>query len=193
MEILETKKMESKYNIHPLFKKRWSPRAFSEKKINGEDLSEIFEAASWAASAINEQPWQYVHASRDTPGFNSLWECLAPGNQPWTKQASELFVALQRNTFEANGAANPWAAHDVGMANAQLLLQAAIKDIYGHLMAGFDSDKLKKLLNLSDDVTPVCVGALGYLGKAELLEEPFRSRETAPRTRKSLDEFVTKL
>lgn len=183
----------TKYEIHPLLEKRWSPRAFSAEPVIEEDINEIFTGASWAASANNEQPWQYVYAMRGTSGFEKLWECLATGNKPWTKQAAVLFVALQRNTFVKNGKTNRWAMHDVGMANAQLLLQATSKDIYGHLMAGFDAEKVESALDLNEDVTPVCMGALGYLGDADSLEEPFRSREKAPRTRKSLEEFVRKL
>lgn len=184
---------KTKYTIHPLLEKRWSPRAFTTEPVKEEDVNEIFTGASWAASAMNEQPWQYVYALRDTPGFDTLWECLMPGNQPWTKNAAVLLVALQRNTYEKNGKPNKLAMHDVGMANAQLLLQATAKDIYGHLMAGFDAEKVKKELDLGEEVTPVCMGALGCLGDADDLEEPYKSRESAPRTRKPLEEFVTKL
>ena len=183
----------TKYQIHPLLEKRWSPRAFSTAPVPEEEVNEIFTAASWAASAMNEQPWRYVYALRGTEGFDSLWNCLADGNKPWTKQAAVLFVAIKVDTFLENGKPNNWAMHDVGMANAQLLLQATSKDIYGHLMAGFSSDKVKELLQLEENHTPVCMGALGYLGDADSLDEPYQSREKAPRTRKSLDEFVTKL
>ena len=185
--------LETKYNIHPLLEKRWSPRAFSPKPVTEEGVNEIFSGASWAPSAMNEQPWQYVYALRGTSGFDTLWDCLATGNQPWTKNAAVLFVALQRNTYEKNGRLNKLAMHDVGMANAQLLLQAGAKDIYGHLMGGFENDKVIEVLNLDENVSPVCMGALGYLGNADSLEEPYRSREKAPRTRKSLEEFVRRL
>ena len=183
----------TKYKIHPLLEKRWSPRAFSPEPIAEEDVNEIFTAASWAASAMNEQPWQYVYAMRGTPGFDDLWDCLATGNKPWTKHAAVLFVAIKVDTFSDTGKPNKWAMHDVGMANAQLLLQATSKDIYGHLMAGFGSDQVKELLQLDDNLTPVCMGALGYLGEADELDEPYRSREKAPRTRKDLEEFVRKI
>ncbi|QIA09030.1 nitroreductase family protein [Draconibacterium halophilum] len=183
----------SKYKIHPLLEKRWSPRAFSDKPVTEEDVNKIFTGASWAASARNEQPWKYVYGLKGTPGFDRLWECLLPGNQPWTKNAAVLFVALQRHTFESNGKTNKKAMHDVGLANAQLLLQAVSVDIYGHLMAGYDAGKAKETLRLNEDMSPVCMGALGYLGDANDLEEPFKSREREPRTRKPLEEFVTKL
>lgn len=183
----------TKYKIYPLLEKRWSPRAFSEKPVLENDVNVIFTGASWAASARNEQPWQYVYALKGTSGFDKLWNCLLPGNQPWAKNAAVLFVSLQRHAFESNGKPNKKAMHDVGLANAQLLLQAVSMDIYGHLMGGYDADKVKETLGLSDDVSPVCMGALGYLGDATDLDEPYKSREKAPRTRKTLDDFVTKL
>lgn len=187
------KEIQTKFELHPLLKKRWSPRSFSEKLIADELIDELFEAASVAASANNEQPWKYVYAVRGSEGFETLWNCLLPGNQPWTKHAAVLLVALQRNTFQRNGKANPWAMHDVGMANANLLHQAVHRDIYGHLMAGFDADKVRQSLNLSADETPVCMGALGYLDRVEKLEEPYKSRETAERTRNAVEHFVLRL
>ena len=187
------KEIRTKFELHPLLKKRWSPRSFSKKLIANELIEELFEAASVAASANNEQPWKYVHAVRESEGFETLWNCLLPGNQPWTKHAAVLIVALQRNTFRGKEKPNPWAMHDVGMANANLLLQAAHRDIYGHLMAGFDPEKIRQSLNLPDDETPVCMGALGYLDTAEKLDEPYRSRETADRTRNAVDSFVVRL
>ncbi len=194
MEIQELEiRTKSQYNISPLIQKRWSPRAFSGEAISQEIIDEIFHAASWAASAMNEQPWQYIYGTKGTKGFDKLWDCLNPGNQPWTKHAGLIFVALKRNTFEANGKPNPWGTHDVGMANAQLLLQAASRDIYGHLMAGFDDEKIKRELNLSDNLSPVCMGVLGHIGNPELLDEPYRSRELITRTRKPLNEVAAKL
>ncbi len=193
MEILEIKKPKNRHDIHPLIQKRWSPRAFSGEEISREVISEIFEAASWAASAMNEQPWQYIYATKGSEGYKKLWDLLSPGNQPWTKQAPVIFVALQRNTFAVNGSPNPWASHDVGMANAHLLLQAASKNVYGHLMAGFDGEKLKEEFNLLEDISPVCMGVLGYLGNPDSLYEPYKTRELENRTRKSLSEIVTEL
>lgn len=193
MNILEIKEPAVDHEIHPLLQKRWSPRAFSSDAIDEEDLNRIFTAASWAASASNEQPWQYVYATKDTPGFDKLWNCLNDGNKPWTATTPVIFVALYRKTKKRNGRENKWALHDLGMANAQLLLQATSLDIYGHLMAGFDAGKVRDTLNLSEDLVPGCMGVLGYLGDPEKLEEPNKSREKAERERNSLNEFVQKL
>lgn len=193
MNTIDIKAAKTQAAVHPLIKKRWSPLSFSDQAIPDEKMQELFEAARWAASAYNEQPWEYVYAHKGTPGFDDLWNCLMGGNQPWTKKAAVLVVAIARNTFSMNGKPNNWAMHDLGMANAQLLLQAAENDIYGHLMAGFEPDKVNDLLQLSENQQPVCMGALGYLGDPEELEEAYKSRELAPRSRKEVSEFITAL
>lgn len=188
-----TKAPVTTYDLHPLIGKRWSPRAFSGESISDEQVHELLEAARWAASSNNEQPWEYVYALKGTKGFEDLWETLLPGNQPWSGNAAVLIAAIARNTFSRNGKPNLWATHDLGMANAQLILQAAHRDIYGHMMGGFDKGKLSELLNLDDDRAPVAMIALGYKAEPETLEEPFRSRELAPRVRKPLEEIVRKI
>ena len=196
MEVVNTPNIKAPtvaHDIHPLIQKRWSPRSFADEQIPTEQLNELFEAARWSASANNEQPWQYVYAHRGTPAFEQLWNCLKPGNQSWTKQAAVLIVSIERKTFAKNGNPNPWSTHDVGMANAQLMLQAAHRDIYGHMMAGFDAAKAAETLELSAEQRPVCMIALGYLGEAEQLEEPYKSRELSPRTRQSITEFTRAL
>jgi nitroreductase len=181
------------YPVIDLIRKRWSARSFSDKNISENDLKTILEAASWAPSANNEQPWQYFYSFQGNDGFQKLWECLLPGNQPWTKKASVLIAAVARKTYAANQKDNPVAIHDLGMANAQLFLQALSMNIYGHPMAGFDKGKLSSLLKLNDQQEAVCMIALGYLDDPEKLEEPFKTRELSPRQRKPLEEFATKL
>ena len=193
MTTIEIKSPETSFDLAPLIRKRWSPRSFAEQAISKTQVEELLEAARWAASANNEQPWRYTYALKGTPGFEQLWNCLLPGNQPWTKDAAVLLVAMKRNTFARTGKANPWAAHDLGLANAQLLLQAAHRDIYGHMMAGFDKEKVNTLLNLDETVTPVCMMALGYLGEADQLDEPYKTRELTPRNRLSIDKFTQQL
>ncbi|MEL6865291.1 MAG: nitroreductase family protein [Bacteroidota bacterium] len=193
MKSIEIKKPSVQTAIHPLIQKRWSPLSFANQSIAEAQMEELFEAASWAASAYNEQPWQYVYAHRGTEGFEQLWSCLNEGNQPWTKAASVLFAAIQSNTFSKTGKPNHWASHDLGMANAQLLLQAVHRDIYGHLMAGFDPQKLSQLLNLEEGYRPVCMGALGYLGDAEAMTGTYKTREQSPRSRKPVSTFTKRL
>ena len=190
---VETKQVDTTHDIHPLLKKRWSPRAFADQDIPEEILNELFEAARWAASSMNEQPWQYVYARKGTQSFDELIQRVMPGNQVWAKEAPVILVALKRTTFERNGKPNPGANHDLGMANAQLVLQAAHRDIYVHMMGGFFRDQMNEYLQLEENVESAVVMALGYMGEVDQLEEPYKSRETAPRTRKPISEFVKAL
>lgn len=183
----------TEFPILEIIKNRWSARAFSDKTISEEQLNTLFEAASWAASANNEQPWEYVYAQKSSEGFDKIWNCLAGGNQPWAKNADTLVVAMARKTYQANGKDNAWAQHDLGMANAHLFLQAISMEIYCHPMAGFDKDKIIDTLQLDNHQEPICVIALGFLADAETLEEPFRGRELTARKRKALTDFTTKL
>ncbi|MEO0585475.1 MAG: nitroreductase family protein [Bacteroidota bacterium] len=187
------KQADTAHDIHPLLKKRWSPRAFADRDIPQEILNELFEAARWAASSMNEQPWQYVYARKGTQAFDEIIQRVMPGNQVWAKEAPVILVALKRSTFERNGKPNPGANHDLGMANAQLVLQAAHRDIYVHMMGGFFRDQMNDYLQLEENVGSAVVMALGYMGEVDQLEEPYKSRETTPRTRKPISAFVKAL
>lgn len=176
--------------LHPLLENRWSPRAFDGHPLTSEDLESVLHAARWAASSMNEQPWFYYYSLAGTEGFDQLFDCLLPGNQPWCKKAGALLVATSYQFFSKNGKPNVTADHDLGLANAQLVLQALHRDIYSHFIGGFNREKTAELLNLSEGTHPVCMIALGRLGSLENLEEPFRSRETSARTRKPLAEVA---
>jgi nitroreductase len=190
IEITEIKAAHTHYEVASFITERFSPRAFSEKNISETLMNTLFEAASWAASANNEQPWAYYFAHKNTEGFDKIADCLMPGNQVWAKHAAALVVTVAKKTFERNGNNNVAAEHDLGMANATLLLQARALDVFAHPMGGFDKIKAAEMLGLEENSVPICVLALGYLGNAEQLEEPFKSRELTPRSRKPLDEFV---
>lgn len=176
-----------------VIKNRWSPRAFSSEVISETQLNTLFEAASWAASAMNEQPWQYLYAQRGSEMFQNIWDSLAGGNQIWAKNAATFVIAVAKTTLESNGEKNNWAEHDLGMANAHLLLQATELGFYGHQMAGFDKSALIDLLELPENQNPICVIALGYLADADTLAEPFKTRELTERKRKEIKDFVKKL
>jgi nitroreductase len=180
---------KTKYPVMDIIKNRWSPRSFSAEEITPEDINTILEAGSWAFSAINEQPWRYVVARRGTHLFNSFFNLLLAGNQPWNKNAAALVISISKKTF-ANATINSSALHDVGAANMLLTLQANSMGIYTHVMGGFDKQKAIELLHLSDEMEPVVMIALGYPDHADKLEEPFKSREILPRTRKPLDEII---
>jgi len=187
------KEAVTQFPVLDLIKKRWSARSYSPKAISSEDVKTILEAASWAASANNEQPWEYIYAHKGTAGFDTIWNCLMAGNQPWNKNAAVLIVALARKTVAATGNPNTYAEHDLGMANAHLLLQASAMGIYSHPMAGIDKAKLIESLKLTENQQPVCVISLGYLDDAEKLEEPFKTRELTARSRKPVSEFAKEI
>ncbi len=180
---------QTQFPVIDLIKNRWSARSFNSDILSQEKINTILEAASWAASANNEQPWQYYYAVRESQSFTNLWNCLNEGNQAWTKNASILIVACVRKTFEKNGKDNGSALHDLGMANASLLLQATSMNVYGHIMGGFDKSKATSVLNLNENIVPVNMLALGYLDEADKLEEPYLTRELTTRNRKKLEEF----
>lgn len=186
------KEAKTTYPVNELIKKRWSARSFAEKEISQDELNTIFEASSWAFSAMNYQPWKYIYVHKsDADNFQKFVDCLAGGNQPWAKNASVLIVSLAKKNYD-DGTPNKAAFHDVGASNATLILQAASMDIYGHLMGGFDKNKAVALTQIdSDEYEPVVFIALGYLDTPEKLDEPFKSREKTKRTRKNITEFAT--
>ncbi len=172
-----------------LIKDRWSARSFASKDISQKDLETILEAGSWAFSANNAQPWNFTYAFRKDASFEKLFNCLMPGNQPWVKNAAVLIAVIANKKLD-NGAENKAAKHDVGAANATLMLQALTMGIYGHVMGGFDTAKAIEVLNINTEVQePIVFIALGYLDAPEKLEEPFKTRELTARTRKSLSEI----
>ncbi|WP_276482798.1 nitroreductase family protein [Paraflavitalea pollutisoli] len=187
------KTANTQFPVLDLIKKRWSPRSFSDKAIAEKDLLTILEAGSWAPSANNTQPWRHVYAFRGTEGFDKLWSTLAPGNQPWTRQAAVLVVSIGIKELPDTNQKNHYYLHDAGMFNSFMLLQAHSMGISGHLMAGFDKAKLAELLGLPATDETVSVIALGYPDAADKLQEPYKTREITPRTRKALEEFTYQL
>jgi len=173
-------------------KKRWSPRAFDiSKSITKDDMNTLLEAASWAPSAMNEQPWKYIVALKeDTQKFNAIASCLMDANAIWAKNASALVVSFAKLSYTATGKSNSAALHDTGMANQNMLLQAASMDIYTHVMGGFDKEKTKEVFKTDPDLQPVVIIALGFLGNPDDLPEALKVRELAARSRKNISEIV---
>jgi nitroreductase len=177
--------------IHELLKRRWSPLAFSGRRVEPEKLQSLFEAARWAPSCFNEQPWNFVVCTKDSPeDHERLVSCLSEGNQPWARTAPVLMISVARRTFARNGNPNRHALHDVGLAIENLIFQAMALDLFVHQMAGFDVTKARALFGIPDDHEPVAAIALGYPGDPEQLSPPLRERQMAPRQRKPLDQFV---
>ena len=185
------KPADTQYPIHDLLKKRWSPRAFSGRPVEPGTLRSLLEAARWAPSSNNAQPWSFLVATKeDQAAHGRLVSCLMEGNVPWAQRAPVLMVSVARLSFEDDGKPNRHAFHDVGQAVANLTLQATALGLFVHQMAGFYPDKVRELYGIPKEFEPVAAIALGYPGDPESLPEKFRSRELAPRTRKPLSEFV---
>ncbi len=193
MKSIAAKTPSTQFSVHPLITKRWSARSFSDRAIEEADLMSLFEAAGWAASSMNEQPWKYLYAYSDDPAFDIFWNCLMDGNKPWARNASVLVLSLARKSFRKNQEHNRHAMYDTGAANTNLLLQAAELDIYGHQMGGFHMEKTIADFGVSEEWEPAVFIALGYLDDPENLDEPFKSRELTPRSRMATDEFTERI
>lgn len=182
---------ETQYQIDNLLKHRWSPLAFSQQTVEPEKLGSLLEAARWAASSYNEQPWSFIVATKEHPQeFERLLSCLAEGNQIWAKNAAVLMITVAKLHFEKNGTENRHAFHDVGQAASNLAVQATALGLYIHQMAGFDASKARELYGIPAGYEPVAAIALGYGAEAETLPENLQQRELAPRTRKPVASFT---
>jgi nitroreductase len=170
--------------------KRWSPRAYSDKPVSPESLKEVFEAARWAASSFNEQPWRFLVGHRGDETYKKIFDSLVEFNQSWAKSAPVLILSVAKKTFTGNGSPNQFAQHDTGAATAYLALQATALGFHTHSMAGFDHDKALKSFNIPADYEAGSVTALGYLGDPNALPDQMRQTETSPRQRKPLNEIV---
>jgi nitroreductase len=177
--------------LNELVRERWSPRAFADRLVAPEILRGLFEAARWAPSSNNEQPWAYIVATKDDPAnFEKLLSVLVEFNVSWAKNAPVLVLSVAHLKAQKDGSPNRHALHDVGSASAQLTFQANSHGLYVHQMAGFDVDKARQVFAIPPDWEPVAAMAIGYLGDPESLPQRLRDRELAPRTRKPLSEFV---
>ena len=177
--------------VHELIRRRWSPRAFADRPVDPPALRSLLQAAQWAPSSYNEQPWAFVVATRDAPeSYERLMGCLVPYNQNWAKSAPVLAVSVAKAAFDRNGKPNLHAFHDVGLAVAQLTLQATAEGLAVHQMAGFDADRARRALEIPDGWDPVAAIALGHPADPETLPPDVRDKELAERERKPLSEFV---
>ena len=179
------------YPIHELLQKRWSPRAFADKPVEPDKLKRLLEAARWAPSSFNGQPWAFIIGTKDQPAeYAKVLSCLVEFNQSWAKAAPVLMINAARLNFEHNNEPNRHAFHDVGQAIADLTLQATAEGLYVHQMAGILPDVAKKTLAIPDGWEAVTGVAIGYLGDPAALPEKLREREATPSPRKPLAQFA---
>jgi nitroreductase len=176
--------------ILEVIQKRRSRRAYADKMVEPEKIRSLFEAARWAPSSLNEQPWFYIYATKNQELWNRIFDSLKEGNKIWARHAPLLILSLARKNFIRFDSPNPSAKYDVGAANAFLSLQAAHLGLNVHQMAGFDPEVIIKNLRIPDHYEPVIAMAIGYPGDVENLPENLKAREFAPRERYVEHEFV---
>ena len=179
------------FPVNDLIRDRWSPRSFADKLVEPAVLASLFEAARWAPSCSNEQPWAYLVATRDdSENFAKMLSVLVEFNAGWAKEAPVLVLAIAGLKFHANGKPNRNAFYDVGAATALLSVEATARGLGVHQMAGFDPAKAKTVFEIPVDWEAIATLTIGYPGDLESLPQGLRDREVAPRTRKPLAEFV---
>ncbi len=179
------------HEIHPLIAQRWSPRAFDGKLVEPEKLAQLFEAARWASSCFNDQPWVFIVATKDdTANYQKMLDCIVPFNISWAQAAPVLGLVVAQKNFKHNGKPNAWGEYDAGQAAATLVLQATALDLVAHQMGGFDADKAIATFNIPETARPVAAIAIGYAGETSNLPTDLQERENAPRDRHSLSSFV---
>lgn len=177
--------------IHELIANRWSPYAFSDRSVSDADLCSLFEAARWAASSYNEQPWTYILATKqNSEEFERLLSCLVEGNQGWARAAPVLAIGCTSLNFARNGQPNAAALHDLGLASANLTLEATARGLFVHQMIGILPDKARELYSVPVGVQPLTGLAIGYAADPSTLPENLRQRDLTPRGRKLVSEFV---
>jgi nitroreductase len=184
------KPAETRFPIHEILRRRWSPRAFSDRPVKPEVLGSLLEAARWAPSSGNSQPWHYLIASKQEPEeFDRMLHCLTDGNIAWCKDVPVLMISVANLRWD-NGEPNRHAFHDVGQAAAQLTVEAISRGLFVHQMGGILVDKIRETYAIPEGFEAVAGFALGYPGDPNRLPEKLRERELAPRTRNPLESFV---
>ena len=185
------KKAVTDYPIHDHLAHRWSPRAFADRPVSTELLGSLFEAARWAASCYNEQPWRFIVARREQQDeYKTLMSCLMQGNQGWAMSTPVLGLGVAKRTFSLNGKPNRFFHHDLGLATAGLMAQATAHGLHVHAMGGIHPERAVEIYNVPDDFDVLTGFAIGYLGDPGTLKKDMRASEMEARTRKPLEETV---
>ena len=173
----------------PIFHRRWSPRAMSGEMLSASETSTLFEAARWAPSCFNEQPWRFLYARPGTSHWDKFFDLMVEGNQRWAKNAALLVVVISRETFERNDTPSPTHSYDAGAAWQNFALQGSKNGLVVHGMAGFDYDAAREKLGVPHGYRVEAMIAVGKPGRLEDLEEKIREREV-PSDRKPVAEFA---
>ena len=176
--------------VHPVLNERFSPRAFSDRAITDAELELVLEAARWAPSSMNEQPWRFLVTRKGGDGHAELLAALNPSNQVWADKAPVLILNLVHRTLSKNGQENYHARHDLGLATAQLTAQATALGMGLHILGGFNAEMVRTAFEIPDTYDLVSVIALGFPGDPESLPEHLQQRELQHSPRRPLSELV---
>ena len=178
----------NQYEVDRIFINRWSPRAMSGEKISDEELFSLFEAARWAPSSFNNQPWRFIYAKRETENWDKFFDLLMDGNKTWCDNAAVLIVLISKTTFDYNGKFSSSHSLDAGSAWENLALQGSSKELVIHGMQGFDYDKAKEVLNVPDDFKVEMMISVGKPGNIKQLPDKLQQMEV-PSGRKKINEI----
>jgi len=179
------------YPITPLIAERWSPYGFDSRAVPPHELRSLFEAARWAASSYNEQPWRFILATHDDPAlYAQVLSCLWDLNQAWAKQAPVLVLCVVSLNFALNNTENRAALHDLGLATGNLSMEATARGLSVHPMIGIHPERAQQLFAIPEGFRAWTALAIGYRADPETLIPELKQRDTTPRTRKSLDQIV---
>lgn len=190
-EVNELKKVPHVDGVLDVFFERWSPRSFADREVSPELLRKVFEAARWAPSSFNEQPWRFLVGARGSSTYDKIYNSLGEFNKKWARKAPVLMINAAKNKFDHNGETNRVAFYDLGAAASYLCLQAAALGLSVHQMAGLDTEAARKAFGIPGEYTIGAAIALGYTGDpAALGDQQLIEREVAPRTRMPLNKFV---
>jgi len=175
--------------VHELITKRWSPVAFDPRPVEYEKIHQLFEAAKWAPSGRNAQPWRFIYAVKESPEYEVLFDLLDQGNQVWAKTAPLLVLSLAQVISTYKNHPNRLALYETGMAVANLLLQATHMDLHVHQMGGYDEERAKEVLEIPSRYEPAAMMAIGYKGDPSQLPAEVAAREENERTRKDISKL----
>ena len=176
--------------IHDLMRDRWSPRAFGSGSVTPEQVLSVLEAARWAPSCFNDQPWSFLVGFRGDETWQGIHDCLVPANQAWAAAAPVLMLSMAHEMFVETGKPNRHARYDTGQAVAALALQATDLGLFVHQMGGFDADAARARFSIPPNQTPMAAIALGHAGDPDALPEAVAERERAPRERVPVSTFT---
>jgi nitroreductase len=176
--------------IHELISKRWSPVAFDPRPVEYDKIQLLFDAAKWAPSANNNQPWRFIFATKDMPEYEVFLSLMAERNRIWASTAPLLVMGLAQVVSTYKNRPNRLAFYEAGMAVSNLLLQATAMDLYVHQMSGYDHERAKELFVIPSRYEPASILAIGYKGDPSLLPEDLASQEEQERSRMQISDFL---